>query len=162
MKTLLIMRHGKSSWSDPGLSDDERPLKQRGRDAAERIGHEAKARGLVPDRIVSSKAKRARQTARLFAEASGFDGSIEKTGRLYFTGLKKHLKVINEQPDTVERLMIVGHDPDLEDLVHALLGEHIALPTGTLVALAWPGEHWADLGRGKCAVQVVIRPRELA
>src|SRR5262245_25715614 len=123
MKTLMLLRHGKSSWSDSDLDDDERPLTGRGKQAATRMGRLLAEKSLVPGRILSSTARRARKTAELAAEAAGYRGEIELLDDLYLASAKKILsQTRTHTPDAVDRVLIVAHNPGLEELVDRLAG----------------------------------------
>ena len=149
-RQLLVLRHGKSSWADAFTDDWERPLTERGERDAVRVGEFLRRQGLVPDLIVSSDAVRAQSTAQRAADASGYSGTITLSSLLYhatpaaITGVING--VINGAPNAVHRLMIVGHNPGLEDLVSQLTRQQIGLSTATLVHIELPVEHWHDAG----------------
>ena len=113
MKTLLLVRHAKSSWDHPGVDDHDRPLNARGRRDAPEMGRRLAERGLVPDRILSSTALRARTTAQLIAEGLGFDvDRIILDERLYAASADEVLRVIGEIDGDVGTAMVVGHNPE--------------------------------------------------
>lgn len=145
MKTLLLLRHGKSSWSDPSLADIERPLKKRGRRDAARVGVFLAARDALPDAIVSSPARRAIETARLFAEACDYGGAIVEAGDLYGAGPGDVLYVARQVDPFVGRLMIVGHNPCLEELWFELTGEDERMPTAALAEVRLWLDDWRRL-----------------
>ena len=158
MKTLLVLRHAKSSWDHP-VSDHDRPLKKRGRRAAQRIGEELRELDLLPDVIISSTAKRARKTARIIQEASGCDAAIIKTGDLYFEDVGTQISVVTNGNDIYKRVMIVGHNPSFEEIVHELSGEDIVMATATLAVIDFDVESWSAISQGR--LRLVLRPREL-
>lgn len=159
MKTLLVLRHGKSSWSDPSLADHDRPLKKRGRRGARSIGQQLRDAGLVPDLVLGSTARRARSTARRSLAASGAKARLELTRDLYGSGAKRHLEVIGRRAgDGDETVMVVGHNPDLEDLVTLLTGEPITLKTAFLAAINLDIESWADLATARGRLERLLRP----
>lgn len=145
-RQLLVLRHGKSSWADAFTDDWERPLTERGERDAVRVGEFLRRQGLVPDLIVSSDAVRAQSTAQRAADASGYSGTITLSSLLYHATPAAIAGVINGVPDAVRRLMIVGHNPGLEDLVSQLTRQQIGLSTATLVHIELPSEHWQDVG----------------
>lgn len=145
MKTLLILRHAKSSWGDPELPDHDRPLAKRGKRDAPRVGQLLRKEGLTPDLILSSTAKRACKTAEAVAEESGYEGEIELCGEFYPGAPEDYVAVLRRLPDEERRVMVVGHNPGLEELLETLTGETAALPTAALAQLALPIEHWKDL-----------------
>jgi phosphohistidine phosphatase len=145
MKTLLILRHAKSEWDEPGVADHDRPLSQRGKRDAPRVGQQLRAEQRVPDLIISSSAKRARKTAKLVAETSGYEGEVLLKDELYLAGPENYLEVLQALPETCQSVMVVGHNPGLEELVEALTGEAEVLPTAALAQIALPIMRWQDL-----------------
>ena len=166
MKTLLVLRHAKSSWDDSALDDHERPLNARGEEDAPRMGQLAREEGLAPDLIVSSDAVRARLTAEAMADATG--GRILLDARLYHASATEILAVLRsvvEHSDVengVATVMIVGHNPGLEQLIALLTGELEALPTAALAEIALPIERWSALDTTIRGTLIgVWRPKEL-
>ncbi len=145
MKTLLVLRHAKSSWNDSALDDHERPLNERGRRDGPRIGELVREYGLVPDVIVSSDAVRAQLTAEAVAEAAGYAGEILLDRRLYLASPADILSLLQTVRENAESIMIVGHNPGLEDLVKQLTGEWQDLPTAALAQISLPIDQWRDL-----------------
>lgn len=146
MKTLLVLRHAKSSWDDQDLDDHERPLNDRGERDAPRMGALLREQGLLPDLILSSDAVRARDTARAAAAAAEYGGDIQLEPDLY--GASPHdivtvLRSLGDVPAT--RVMLVGHNPGLEDLVGQLTGDAQHLPTAALVQIELPIAEWTQL-----------------
>ncbi len=170
MPTLLLFRHAKSAWGDPGLSDHDRPLAPRGLRDAPRMGRWLAREGLVPDRTVSSTAVRARRTARLALEAAGAPPeSLTVDGRLYGATPWGILAVASEaaRRSGCRRLMVVGHNPGLEDLVRGVrdLPDHLAsrrkiFPTAALAVVSVKGSR-DDLIGFDADLQTLIRPRDL-
>ena len=145
MKTLLLMRHAKSSWKDTELSDNERPLNKRGKKDAPYMGEMLKEKELVPQLILSSTAVRARQTTELVAAACGFVGDVVYLDSYYLAEPDAYLAGLSTQSDDLERIMIVGHNPGLEGLLQILSGRIEALPTGTIAYLSLPVTSWHGL-----------------
>jgi len=163
MKTLLVLRHAKSSWNDPALDDHERPLNKRGRRDAPRVGELVREYRLVPDAIISSYAVRARMTAEAVAEAARYPGEILLDPRLYMANPAGILSVLRTVPETRARtVMIVGHNPGLEELVAQLTGDQQDLPTATLAHIALPAAQWRDLKLSTHGTLLGLwRPKEL-
>jgi phosphohistidine phosphatase len=152
MKTLLILRHAKSSWQDPGMTDHDRPLNDRGKQDAPRIGRLICDQGLHPDLILSSTAKRARSTAKRVIEGGGFACSPQLLDELYMASADTYIEVLRQQPSEYERILVVGHNPGLEELVVLLTGTSPTLPTAALVHVEFDIDSWSDMpdnGRGK-------------
>jgi len=146
MKTLLIMRHAKSSWKDENLADHDRPLKKRGEYDAIQMGERIRKQGLTPQRIITSTAKRALKTAELFAEACHYEARIIATRQFYGAEPEDFVEVLRQLDDEDERVMIVGHNPDLEMLLEMLTGTLESLPTASIAQITLPIERWAELG----------------
>lgn len=162
MKTLLLLRHAKSSWDDPAREDHDRPLKKRGKRDAPRIGRLLAREGLVPDRILSSTAERARATAEAVAEACGFGGSLELSRVLYLAGPDDIVDVVRALPDDGGIVLVVGHNPGLEMLVEALTRRPETLPTAALARIALPIRSWSRLAtRTRGELVDLWRPRKL-
>jgi phosphohistidine phosphatase len=145
MKTLLVLRHAKSSWSDSALDDHERPLNERGRRDGPRIGELLREYGLIPDIVISSDAVRAQLTAEAVTEAAGYGGEILLDHRLYLASPADILSLLEIGPETAETIMIVGHNPGLEELVEQLTGELHDMPTAALAQIVLPIDRWRDL-----------------
>jgi phosphohistidine phosphatase len=145
MKTLLLMRHAKSSWKDPKLADHERPINKRGRRDAPMMGHILVDRELIPQRILSSSALRARQTAEALANASAYPGDVTYLDELYMAEAEGYIDVLRELPNEIERVMVIGHNPGVETLLQILSSRIESLPTAVIAHLILPIERWSDL-----------------
>jgi phosphohistidine phosphatase len=145
MKTLLVLRHAKSSWKDPELDDHERPLNARGRRDGPRMGQLVREHGLIPDIVISSDAVRARLTAEAVAEAARYAGEILLDPHLYAASPADILSLLRTVRENAETVMIIGHNPGLEELVEQLTGERQDLPTAALAHIALEIDQWRDL-----------------
>jgi len=162
MKTLLLLRHAKSSWNDPALDDHERPLNKRGQRDAPRMGELVREYGLVPDVVLSSDAVRARLTAEAVAVAARYAGDILLDPHLYMAGAADIRSLLPTVRANAETVMIVGHNPGLEQLVEQLTGERQDLPTATLAQIGLPIDQWRDLKLSTRGTLVGLwRPKEL-
>ena len=151
MKFVYLLRHAKSSWSDSGLSDKQRPLNPRGLRDAPEMGARFGARGETLDRVLSSPAQRAQSTAQLFCEACGFPpDEIETEAELYFSGSGSIADLILNQDDRVRSVMLVFHNPDITHFVNSIeYGVHIDnVPTCGLVKLVSDIAQWRDWSPG--------------
>jgi len=161
MKKLLVMRHAKSDWSNDNLSDFDRPLNERGEKSAPYIGKELKKMGLTPELILSSPANRAKSTAILFAKNNGYEKEIKYIDDFYFGNLHdifKHIKLID---DSIENLMIIGHNPTWENIVNNLncKQEYFEMSTANLVILSADIKSWSEL-KDKCFnIQAILKPK---
>ena len=142
MKTLLILRHAKSSWKHPELADHERPLNKRGQHDAPHLGTLLVDRATAPPVDFSSTAVRTRQTAEALIETSHYTGKVEYLDTLYMAEPPAYLKALRALPDDLERVLLIGHNPGLEGLVQLLSGQIVALPTAALAHLVLPIQSW--------------------
>lgn len=163
MKTLLVLRHAKSSWKDTSLEDHDRPLNKRGKKTAPLMGKLIKDEKLVPDLIISSTALRAKTTAEAVAKASKYPGSIQLDSRLYLAGIHAMIRILQEiPPGTVDRVMLVGHNPGQEDLIRQLTDHDERFPTAALAQIELPIERWTEMEAETEGTLINIwRPREI-
>ena len=168
MKTILMLRHAKSDWDLPYEADFERPLAKRGLKDAPLMGDVLAFFEHVPDRILSSPAVRAKQTSELVAEACGYGLSIHWEESFYGGGSQDLFAALQRLPDTVERPMLVGHNPTLEETVALLLGGGgrgwseeflVRIPTAGLVCLDVDVGGWADLEPGDGILRWFLIPK---
>jgi phosphohistidine phosphatase len=162
VKILSILRHAKSSWKDDSLDDHDRPLNKRGLRDAPRMGELLREQGLVPEAIVSSTARRARETALAVAAATGFPDDVRFTRSLYGASPETCLEILGGLPDTTTHALIVGHNPTLEELVALLVGEVHVMPTAALAIVELPIGSWHDLDPvPHGSLRALWRPRDL-
>lgn len=161
MKTLLILRHAKSSWGKPELPDHERPLNKRGKHDAPRVGKLLREEGLVPDVILSSTARRARETAERVIETSGFEGNLLLIPEFYHGSYEAMLELLREVPEDADNVMVVGHNPELEEFIQELADEYARLPTAALAKVELPIQKWSELRETVTGKLVKVwRPRD--
>ncbi len=162
MKTLLIMRHAKSSWKDSDLKDSERPLNKRGKKDAPFMAEVLVEKELVPQRILSSTAVRAVETVKFLTEAMDYDQEILFLDAYYMAEPETYIEYIRQLPDNIERVMVMGHNPGLEGLVQILCGQVESLPTAAVAHLAIPVDSWQDLTLDtECHLVDLFLPQEL-
>lgn len=160
MKTLILVRHAKSSWDHPGLDDHERSLSERGLRDAPRMGRRLADRGLAPDVVLSSTAVRALTTAELMAEAIGVERErIVADERLYATSAAGLLEVIGELDSSVQTAMVVGHNPEMTSLAQRFTDEIGHLPTCAVVEFRFDADAWDELDEGLVRDVHVEAPR---
>jgi phosphohistidine phosphatase len=147
MKKLFIVRHAKSSWDYPELSDIDRPLSKRGKKNAPEMGRRLAERGVSPDKLITSPAKRAAATARRIAEKLGYtQGKIEKNSDLYHGSIEDIKRVIRSIDNKVNTLMIFGHNPDLTTLTNMLSGSDIYnIPTCGVAEIDFNISSWKEI-----------------
>ena len=162
MKTLLLLRHAKSCWEDSSLADHDRPLKQRGIKAARRIGQLIGTQKCSPELVLCSTAVRAKETLRLVLEEVKGTPPIEYVERLYHCSLDVFISVLRSIPWDLSAVMLVGHNPGLEEFLSHLAGQSQTMPTGALARIELDLSHWSDFNSGTSGRLVdVWRPREL-
>jgi len=163
MKTLLILRHAKSSWSNSRLADHDRPLNDRGRRDAPRMGRLLRDEGVVPELIISSSAERALTTAEQVALSSGYEEEIEVTRELYHAAAEDYIAQLRKRGREQSTIMVVGHNPGLEELVELLTDEDEVLSTAALARVALPIRTWQELDEATQGTLVDLwRPKDLA
>jgi phosphohistidine phosphatase len=165
MRELWLLRHGKSDRDEVG-PDFDRPLKPRGRRAAQRLGEWLQERQPRPDLVITSPARRALNTAQLICDALKLHEPPTLEQRLYFSGTEEIKNVLAECPSTAQCVMLVGHNPDLEELLTELVGEdnlpevEKLMPTATLARLEMPDD-WINL-EADCAKLIdILYPKSL-
>ena len=156
MKNLILIRHAKSSWDDPSLTDRERPLNNRGKRDAPAMGLLLREKGLLPDHILSSPAKRALKTAKMIAEEIDYPKKrIEVNEDIYEQDINALIEIIGKLDDGLKCVCLIGHNPELTDLVNRLTGVGIDnVPTCGIVSVEFSLSSWMDcaLKGGKLAM----------
>ncbi len=169
MKTIFLLRHAKSDWSDANVADIDRPLSKRGRKAIPRIGRflAANAGKWSPDVIITSPATRAQKTAHQLARTLNFSGSIRVDEQLYPGRVAGFFAVLRHLPPNVSAPLLVGHNPALEDVAMALMQPEtnrtgiIRLPTCGLICLQVELDEWGEISPGSAVLQWFIVPKLL-
>ncbi|MFI6335292.1 SixA phosphatase family protein [Streptomyces sp. NPDC050535] len=167
LRRLVVLRHAKSAWPI-GVADHERPLGPRGLRDAPAAGRALADAGCLPDLALCSTAVRARQTGELAAAQWGTAPPVRLDGRLYGADAAELLAVVREVPDEVRTLLVIGHNPGLEELVLELAGDSLddalddvrtKFPTSAVAILAWHGGAWSELAPGAALLTDMIVPR---
>ena len=167
-RTLLLLRHAKSSWDEPDLVDRERPLARRGRRAAAALGARLARRRPRIDRVLCSPSQRTRETLALLDLAPTTPVAFEE--RLYLASAKTLLARIRRLPARARCVLVIGHDPGLDHLVQLLVGDgrpkalrRLAdgFSTGALAELRVPEASWRELAPGSAFLERFTRPRDL-
>lgn len=170
MRRLMLLRHAKSDWSQAGQRDHERGLSARGQAAAPRIGAHLAERALIPDCVLVSTARRTRNTWKLVADALPACPKIQFDERIYEAEPEDILEVIRDTPASCQSLLVVGHNPGLQDLALLLIkhGHQDDLgrltekfPTAGLAVIDIPIDDWARLRPGIGRLDSFVTPRAL-
>ena len=145
MKTLLLMRHAKSSWRDHSLSDHDRPLNSRGKDTAPLMGKHLAEMDVLPDVILCSTAKRAKQTVEYLLQSLQFDGDVIYSRMLYHAGDEVFSEELSKLSDRIDTAMIVGHNPGMEYALETYCGEWHRMPTAAVARIEFEIDTWKEV-----------------
>ncbi len=173
-RTVFLLRHGKSSWADPTLTDHQRPLAKRGRKDSRRMGAEMAARGWHPGLALCSTAKRTRQTFKRLAKGLGEGGGAVPEVRfekgLYLADDRYLVERLRRLDDAERAVLLVGHQPGMYDLACGLTGRHgtglrddggDGFPTAALAVIELSAARWAEAAAGQGRLLAFLRPRAL-
>ena len=162
MKELYIIRHGKSSWEMEYVEDIDRPLTERGVRNANTMGRRLFERDQVPDLIYSSPANRALHTAVIMARAMKVpESDIRIKYDLYMPDFEDIEKVIQETPDSISRLAIIGHNPSFTEFANRYLKEKLDnIPTAGLVILTFDAKAWKEVLSGEVIKEFIDCPKK--
>jgi phosphohistidine phosphatase len=158
MKTLFLLRHAKSSWKEVDVADFDRPLNERGGRAAPFMGRLLRERGFTPDIIVSSPARRARKTARLFKGAGEYTAPLVFDERIYEASPTTLLYIAAEADDSKGSIMLVGHNPGMEEAARVLTGQTEPMPTAAIAVIDLDIDSWKDIAAGRGSLRAIFRP----
>jgi len=162
MRTLYLLRHAKSSWADESMRDFDRPLANRGREACATIGEFIKEKGIDFDLVLVSTAVRTRETIELVKERAEFRIEVRYDERIYEATTSQLLEVISQVDDDRESVLLVGHNPGIEELLALLTGQHVQVTTATFAKININAPKWsAELGNNG-TLDWIVRPKELA
>jgi phosphohistidine phosphatase len=170
MKRLSLLRHAKSDRTDPAAADFDRGLNSRGRQAAPAMGRYLRRQKLVPDIVLCSAARRARETWELAAAALKAEIPVEYSERLYLAAPGQILRLLHQLPETTESALLIGHNPGFHALALQLLGSgdgearaqlQAKFPTAALAVIDFEVERWGDLAAGKGELERFVAPRDL-
>jgi phosphohistidine phosphatase len=145
MKELLILRHAKSSWKNSELADHDRPLNKRGKREALRVGKLLQDESMLPDLILSSTAQRARDTVQAVIQECSFDGEVDYRRELYQADADIIIELLTTLDEDVMCVMVVGHNPELEELLQVLTRIYEPLSPAALVKVRLPMPNWSAL-----------------
>ena len=161
MKTLFLLRHAKSSWKDESLPDFERPLNRRGKEASEQIGRYMKRELIAPELILSSPAVRARETVERVSKAAKLNVEVRFDQRIYEAGGLRLLEVVSQIENERKTVLLVGHNPGLEELLMLLTGSAERLSTAGFARLEIKSSKWANAADKRARLAWLVKPRDL-
>jgi len=169
-RRLYLLRHAKSRWDEAGADDHDRSLAPRGRRAAQLIGDHVRDAQIAPALVLCSSARRTQETLALIAPALGPTPLVRVERGLYGASAGELLRRVQDVSDAIRSVMVVGHNPGLEDLAATLAGAGVGdaldrmatkFPTGALATLTVPTA-WRDLAPGGAELTAYVVPRDLA
>jgi phosphohistidine phosphatase len=161
MKELFLIRHAKSSWDDTALPDQDRPLDDRGKRDAPKMGKRLAKRDVKPDLILSSPAMRALTTAKIIAKKLDYKlKDIVVDDRLYAGEADNLLNLIHKLGDKLKRVMLVSHNPELTELAHRLSSEITHMPTCAVAGFTFDEKSWSNIGKAKPARVTLEYPKK--
>jgi phosphohistidine phosphatase len=168
VRTVILLRHGKSSWADPTLADLDRPLAPRGERAARRIAKYIRRKKIRPAIVLCSPSLRTRQTFEAIAPSLGKGSTVEFVQQLYAASQDELLHRLQALPESVDSVMLIGHNPGLQELALSLASRGTELPrleekfpTGALATLRVDSRSWVDLQPGNAELVDYVIPRQL-
>lgn len=164
MKYLYLIRHAKSSWDNPGLTDIKRPLSNRGKQDAPMMGKRLAAMGTKPDLLITSPAKRARKTAKKIAKKTGYPAhKIIIDNNLYLKGVINLLKTINEINEKYNTVFLFGHNPDFTSLANLLTHAQLYnIPTCGICCIAFDIGSWQFVKEGNGKLILYDYPKKFS
>jgi len=168
MRRLYLLRHGKSSWDDPGLADRDRPLAPRGERAMAAISEHLRGEGIAPELVLCSPARRTRETLARVEAVLGQGVEVRIEDEIYGASETGLLELLRRLDAANRSVMLIGHNPSIHRLALTLAGSGARLgdvgrkfPTAALATLEIDSE-WRDLEPGGAVLSAFVRPKELA
>lgn len=162
MRNLYLIRHGKSDWNADYDKDQHRPLNKRGQRDAAKIGAYMKRASVYPDRILCSPAVRTRQTLDLVTDAAGWRTEVFVENSLYLADPEEVYRLITSTPDSIQTLVIVGHQPFTGEVASRFLGgRHLEVPTACVIGMEFDAASWSDVMTEQGRLLMHLLPRRL-
>ena len=162
MKMLLLLRHAKAVSGSDSLRDFDRPLSDQGRRQAEGVGKYLKEQNIALDLVLSSTALRARQTTELVLAVAECVTEVRYDQRIYEASRQQLLEVVSEIEGDKSKVLLVGHNPGLEELLQSLTGLSAPMATGTLAKIDLRAPEWSNAADQKAHLDLLVKPNELA
>lgn len=161
MKTLFLIRHAKSSWSDGSLDDFNRPLNNRGKISADFMGKELAKKGIKPDKIIASPAKRTQRTSERIAQKIGYPNiNIAYYSELYLGDIQSLLEIVNSLSDDNDTVFLVGHNPGITMFFNYVCGEFAEMVTCAVAEITFDIDSWAAVSNKTGTLQNFTYPKK--
>jgi len=161
MPTLYLLRHAKSSWADESMRDFDRPLASRGREACAIIGEYIKENRIDFDLVLVSSALRTRQTIELVKQHAEFRGEVRYDDRIYEASVSQLLELVGETSDDRESVLLVGHNPGIEELLALFTGEREQVTTANFAKINFTATSWSANLANSGTLEFIVRPKEI-
>ncbi len=161
MLTLYLLRHAKSSWDEASKQDFERPLTNRGRKACATIGEYIQEKGIDFDLVLVSTAVRTRETIELIKERAKFRGEVRYDQRIYEATVSQLLEIISQVDNDRETVLLVGHNPGIEELLALLTGDQQQVTTANFAKIKLKATKWSANLANKGTLEWIVRPKEI-
>ena len=161
MKTPLLLRHGKPENASGGLSDFDRVLSERGRSEAQAVGKYIQKQNLKLDLVLSSPALRARETSELLIRAAGLHSDLRFDQRIYEASSQTLLSLLSEIEAEIPSVMLVGHNPALEELILTLTGRSAHMSPATLAKISLEIDQWSEISANAGTLNWLVNPNDL-
>jgi len=162
MRTLYLLRHAKSSWKDASLPDFDRPLNSRGKDAAARVGQYLLGNKIQVSLVICSPAVRTRETIEIVLKTAKLEATVRYDDRIYEADVGRLVAVIKNIDDEETDVLLVGHNPGMQDLLSALTGEQREMKTAALAKIAFETSSWQGIKAGGGRLESFVIPKDLA
>lgn len=161
MLHLYLLRHAKSGWDDASQPDFERPLANRGRKDCALLGEFIQEKGIDFDLVLVSTAVRTRETIELIRERAKFRGEVRYDDRIYEATVSQLLEIISQIDNDRESVLLVGHNPGIEELLALLTGEQQGMTTANLAKTKLEATKWSASLANKGTLEWIVRPKEI-
>jgi len=162
MKTIILVRHAKSSWKNMMLADHDRPLNPRGKQNAPEMGRRLKSRNILPELLLASTAKRAKSTAKMIAKEIGYMDKVMKSKSLFHAGTSEIIKIIQSLDNRFSVVMLFGHNPGFTSCANALTPSMIEnIPTCGVVSIEFDIQTWKEIKPGSGNLQFFDYPKKI-
>lgn len=162
MKSVIFFRHGKSDWNTEGESDHDRPLKKRGIKASRKMGKYLKDTGFMPGECITSSARRAKESLDVVLQATEWDVPVRVTDELYEATPVQVLDVLRSTDDTIEDVLVAGHEPSLSMTIRLLAGGMaVRFPTAAMARIDLEVDSWREVNQGTGTLVWLVLPKTM-
>ncbi len=161
MRTLYLLRHAKSSWKDESQQDFERPLAGRGRKACGMVARLIQTEGMEFDLLLSSTAVRARETIDLVRQQAKLRSELRFDERIYDAPVSRLIQVISELENDRKVILLIGHNPGMEELIQTLTEQEERMPTAALAKIKLKTSKWSEVAETVGTLEWIVRPKDL-